>query len=493
MPVFVAAEKSVYRARSLLQLTVFGFLAVVTLLIIALLISARQLDQLAEQSRAATSEAAEAMRLSRRLIEHSGALERNARQFIVLRDGTLLDVYADRRGEFVDTLVRLDSLLANPSVADSAVRLLQQEEQAYRALLDPGTSQQMEAEYPPLLESAYALSSATSSWVDDQAGQLQQQTRETQRSLNLRTLFLVASALALAALFVTLIIRPLRQVDRAIRGLGRGAYDAAIHVEGPRDLQQLGERLDWLRERLDTLEQQRNAFLRHVSHELKTPLAAMQESAALLGEGIVGPVNERQAEIVAILDKNCQRLLILIEDLLRYNASSFEVLETMPQPIELAALADQVVSNQELALRSADLALEKELDRVTVQGDTEQIRVVLDNLLSNAIKFSPSGGVIRLTVRREDEWAAVAVEDEGPGVPPADREKVFSAFFQGKQQPRKGYHGSGLGLAIARDYARTNGGELTLEPIGRGARFLLRLPLERRKRAGQTPAAKESQ
>src|SRR5690606_2721480 len=118
-----------------------------------------------------------------------------------------------------------------------------------------------------------------------------------------------------------------------------------------------------------------------VSHELKTPLAAIHESSALLRDGAVGPLSQEQQEILRIQGNNCQRLQRLIEDLLRYNADSFSVLNLMPQPVRLDKVADGVVAAHELALKSQQIAIVREMDRITVQGDAEQLRVVIDNLM----------------------------------------------------------------------------------------------------------------
>src|SRR5690606_12872330 len=162
--------------------------------------------------------------------------------------------------------------------------------------------------------------------------------------------------------------------------LGSGSLATPVQIHGPTDLVRLGASLDWLRERLHKLEQQRTLFLRHVSHELKTPLAAIAESSSLLSDGAVGPVSDEQLEILRIQANNCHRLQRLIEDLLRYNRESFSVLNTMPQPVRLDRTIDAVIGAHELALKSQQLRIARAVERLTVQGDPEQLRVVIDNL-----------------------------------------------------------------------------------------------------------------
>jgi two-component system sensor histidine kinase GlrK len=281
----------------------------------------------------------------------------------------------------------------------------------------------------------------------------------------------------LAGVFTALITRPLLQVNRAINQLGSGSYATPVAIRGPKDLVRLGASLDWLRDRLHKLEQQRTLFLRHVSHELKTPLAAIHESSALLGDGAVGALSAEQLAIIRIQGSNCQRLQRLIEDLLRYNAESFSVLNVMPQPVRVDRVVDGVVATHELALGSRQLVIAREVEKVTVQGDAEQLRVVIDNLMTNAIRFSPQGGTITLRLREEHDCVVFEILDQGPGILPEETGKVFEAFYQGAAPNKDFYKGTGLGLAIAEEYARANGGTIEALASDDGGHFRLLLPL----------------
>src|SRR5687768_3858820 len=154
--------------------------------------------------------------------------------------------------------------------------------------------------------------------------------------------------------FTILIARPIRQIDAAIRRLGGADFSIPVQVGGPEDLQQLGERLDWMRSRLADLEQQKNRFLRHMSHELKTPLTALREGAELLSEEIVGKLAPEQREIAEILRHNSIELQKLIEDLLSYGASQAHKPAVDVARVELRRVANRVIDDQKLALRAKD-------------------------------------------------------------------------------------------------------------------------------------------
>lgn len=463
----------IFTTRSIRQLTIIGFVAVATLLIAALLMTARQLERLSEQSQTTVTMVATAMSASRQLVQQTIAMERNARQYAVLEDEEIYQLYLNRRVEYFSSLASIANLNVSVAVRQLIEELLTLESAAFARVADT----EAELAFPELSGMAYRIATAIEQWISEQQGQLRQRSADTQRSLTLQALLFIVAAFALAAVFVLLITRPLQQIDRAINSIGSGEYTREIHVRGPQDLQALGSRLNWLRGRLAELEQQRTSFLRHVSHELKTPLASMQEGAALLNDGVVGKLSAEQREISQIIGSNCQRLQALIEELLRHNAQNFAVLSAMPKTVRVDRLIDGVVEAHQLALSSGEIGVETHLAKLQVTVDEERLRVVLDNLFTNAVKFTPQNGVIRLSLWAENGDAVFEISDQGPGIPEAERARIFEAFFQGSRQGKQIYAGSGLGLAIASDYATGIGARLELRDTEAGACFRVTLAL----------------
>lgn len=465
------------KPRSILQLTVTGFLLVTGVLIVALLITVRQLDGLSTQSQGVISRSVGAMAASRTLIEQAAAMERNARQYSIVGSEDMLAVYRDRRRTFGDAAQRLIRLGLDERMASLIYTLIRNEALAYRTLRrgDPVTPDN--EVYPRLLESAYEIADLVDEWTGSRLQDIETETSDTKQLLTLQAVLLVSSAVGLAALFTALITRPLLQMEKAISQLGKGEYGEQIAISGPRDLISLGGRLEWLRNRLEQLERQRTNFLRHVSHELKTPLAAMQESAALLNDGLVGELSDEQKDIIQIQSNNCQRLQKLIDELLRHNEASFSVLNVMPQAVRVDQVVMEVVKAHELLIKQDSLNVETSLSALTVAGDPEQLRVVVDNLLTNAIKFSPRHGSISIDCRKDGNKALLDVIDEGPGINNADKEQIFEAFYQGSTPSRDSFSGTGLGLAISQEYVMANGGTIALLDSQRGAHFQVQLPL----------------
>jgi len=462
------------KPRSILQLTVTGFLSVTALLFFALIITASQLDSLVDRNVTVLDESVATLNLSHTLVELTTSLERNARQFEVLQDQDILKLYMERQEVFLDTLSQLSRFPLN-EVADELIGDLRLLEQQAASGLDAASNEEIEQSYAELLLVANRLVGEITDWSNAQVAEISSETEAAQQALTLQAFLLVAGALCLAAVFTALITRPLLQVEKAIAKLGSGGFQDRIQISGPKDLVNLGERLDWLRDRLQSLEKQRSSFLRHVSHELKTPLAAIRESASLLDDGVIGELTDQQKNILEIQINNTSRLQNLIDQLLRHHLDSFSVIGTMPSATKLNLLIDEVLEAHEIPIRTARLEIEKKLERVTVTANKEQLRVIIDNLLSNAIKYSPLGGTIEIDLRTEESTVILEIEDEGPGVPPEQSEQIFEAFFQGSLPESDLYQGSGLGLAIVKEYVEINGGKIELLQGTSGARFRVSL------------------
>jgi two-component system sensor histidine kinase GlrK len=286
-------------------------------------------------------------------------------------------------------------------------------------------------------------------------------------------------AIALAILFAMLIARPVRQLDQAIRRMGTADFKHKIYLTGPEDLRYVGQRLEWLRSRLHELEEQKARFLRHVSHELKTPLTAVREGAELLRDNVGGRLSPEQQDIVRIVRDNTLSLQKLIEDLLAYQQTRAMEPATLG-PVALADVVARVAREQKLSAYARLISVDASMRPAVVIGDAERLRTIVDNLLSNAIKYSPRSGEIALSLDTRDGFAVLDIIDQGPGVPPDDRNRIFESFYQGPAPAEGRIKGSGLGLAIAREYAVAHGGRIEVLDRAdgqRGAWFRLWLPL----------------
>ena len=436
------------------------------------------LERLLEQSRTSSEYALQLTASIQELDERTIDIERSARQYLVLDDPAFrqrFDEHLVQSLALVDTLEvqsgkRLSPLLGGWRMVAEALRsgLERRISNAELALL-----------LDRLFELNDLLRQASQRRIEAQSKQVLDEL-ETHR---LRLGGLMGLALA-GAMLVALgmgwwLVRPVRQLDQAIAKLGASRFDESIVVGGPADLRQVGRRLDWLRTRLSGLESDRERSLRHVSHELKTPLTALREGVSLLQEEVPGTLSESQREVVEILQHNVLGLQQQIESLLSLNAAAFEARRLRPTLNDLNKLLNEAVQRRELQIQARHLHVVVDAPNEKLMLDGEKISIVLDNLLSNAVDFSLESGEILLKATHEQNVLCIECIDHGPGVADEDAQRIFDPFVQGRRLaplPRKG---SGVGLSIVRELVRAMGGRVVLQPSGFGAHFCVEIPDEK--------------
>ena len=329
--------------------------------------------------------------------------------------------------------------------------------------------------YAVISAASKALLIRSSSLIDREAESLRRLASETEERAQAQLFLLLPLSIFIVAGFTYLLAKPISQLNQGIQDLGERRLDARIVVNGPEDLERLGRHLDWLRLRLVHLEEQKSQFLRHVSHELKTPLTALREGSELLAEEVAGPLAPRQREIVRILRQNSVELQRLIETLLRHGEAEFRMASVKRQPVKPGDLIATIVRRQKLAFASRNIRVTQQVEDFVMQSDPERLRVVLDNLLSNAFKYSPEGGEVTVIARHQDGQAVLEVIDQGPGVAHAERDYIFEPFYRGSADAHGAVQGTGLGLSISRDHILAMGGNIA---VGEGCgQFTVTLPL----------------
>lgn len=468
--------------RSFLRLILLGWILMALPLLFAIAFASVSLSKLSARSETAMQHASQATRLGWELEEDLVQMERILRQYEVLGDASLLDDYAAARSEWRTNAEAFTQvpLLASLAARTEEMRVL--EATAFQKLLSAGTPA-----LKPLRETLVDFKGRTFDLIEE-VGRLSEAERLLFRTeaetLQQQLLIAVSLALLLAGTLLwfsrRVVAQVLGSIERAVIALGNNLLDRRIRLKGPDDVRWIGKRLDWLRCRLLTLENERTRMLRHISHELKTPLAALREGSSLLSEGVAGPLSPQQTKIANIMQGNALRLQALIDGLLRLQQAEHLRDRIAPEPLRLDEIVQQVLATHELAARDKRLRLTGTLAPLTIEGGREEITTIVSNLVSNAIKFSPERGTVRLTLSRDQRRAVIDVMDEGPGVPEADRKMIFEPFYRGPET--KSVAGTGLGLAIAREFATAHNGSLDYLESANGAHFRATLPL-----AGEKP------
>jgi two-component system sensor histidine kinase QseC len=275
-----------------------------------------------------------------------------------------------------------------------------------------------------------------------------------------------------AWLSIRLALRPWRKVAAEVASRGPQDLRPLSYRARHREMRGMVDGINALMRRVGDSAQRERAFIADAAHELRTPLAAMRVNVEAL-QGQTGDARQRQL-LDGILSSGA-RATRLVSQLLRLMRSDATAEEAVPLAF------DELVQERMAVLSGIGHARGVELELggdngLHVIGRREGLVSLVDNLLDNAIKYSPDRGTVHADLRREDGRVVLRIADQGPGIAPELRERVFDRFFR---DPRQTQSGSGLGLAIARAVAEQHGGEISLDAVDGGAGLLVtvRLPL----------------
>lgn len=295
-----------------------------------------------------------------------------------------------------------------------------------------------------------------------------------------QVLAVALAALLLAAagvwFYVRSVMKPLGQMTAAAGRMADGDFSVRADTTGNvRELQDLGAAFNTMADRLDETEQSRRDFVANVSHELRSPITSIRGFAEGMRDGVIPP--EQHTKYLGVVADETARLSRLIGDLL-----SLSRLERSDAAPELTTFDICEMLRRAVIRRIGDLDAHRlepvpvfESEHLFVRADSGRIEQVIVNLLDNAVKFTPDGGRIELRVRTEGGKRLITVADNGIGIAPEDRQKVFDRFFTEDRAHTSG-HGTGLGLSICRRILQMHGETIRLDDVPEGASFTFTLP-----------------
>lgn len=446
--------------RSLRQLVLMAFLLVLLPLLVLAWQAWESLSALSERAADTNRTTLTDVRRSETMARTALELERSYRQYCVLDDPMLANLYQTQRTKYAQMLDAQSSVLPDSRIATTLHNSLGQ---LVKISCDNSNPVKASSDALEAFSTANAkLVQSTREVVFSRGLQLQREIAERGQYFGWQALILFLLSLGLVLLFTRMIIGPVKAVERMINRLGEGRQlSHNLAYKGPRELRSLGQRILWLSERLAWLESQRHEFLRHISHELKTPLASMREGTALLADEVVGTLTPDQQEVVSILDQSSRHLQRLIEQLLDYNRKLSEAPVAMGE-VQLEPLINGIVSSHSLTARAKMMQTEVTLPVAVCRADATLLARAIDNLYSNAIHYGGESGTIWIRSRQQGRKVLIEVANTGSTIPEAERKMIFEPFFQGNQQRKGAVKGSGLGLSIARDCIHRLQGDLQL-------------------------------
>lgn len=446
--------------RSLRQLVTMAFLLVLLPLLVLAWQAWHSLNVLSEHAARINRTTLTDARRSEMMMAAALEMERSYRQFCVLEDATLSRVYLNQRQRYIALLQTQDDVVVQPVITVPLHHDLDQ--LAHISCASSAPTLAGAASLESFARHNTQLVQATRSVIAKRGLELQQQIARRGQFFGWQALAVFLVSLVLVLLFTRMITGPVKGLGRMISRLGEGEYlDRNMLFSGPRELRFIGQRIVWLSDRLAWLEAQRHQFLRHLSHELKTPLASLREGTDLLADGVVGELTHEQREVVEILDTSSRNLQTLIEQLLDYNRQLTGHILT-PQKVALAPIIEAVQSAHRLPAQAKKMTTRVVLDEAWCQADSELLRRALDNLYSNAVHYGAASGTIYFTSRRSGNWVHIEVANTGQPIPGDERMMIFEPFYQGSLRREGAIKGSGLGLSIALDCVTRMQGKLSL-------------------------------
>jgi signal transduction histidine kinase len=287
----------------------------------------------------------------------------------------------------------------------------------------------------------------------------------------------VLLAVLIAGLTARSVSGPLGRMAAAARRIPAGEY-TRIEEDGPEEVRDLARAFNEMVVQVQAGQKSQRDFVANISHELKTPLTAVQGFAQAITDGTAGTPEEIN-RAASVIREEAGRMHALVIDLLELARLEGGGYEPAREPVDLEILLRSVIEklSPQFAAAGVTAALAAEANPL-VTGDPDRLFQVFANLLDNAIRAGPAGSAVAVRLARDGDRAVVEIADRGPGIPPEERGRIFERFYQlDKSRARGGGGGFGLGLAIVREIVEAHGGEITVESeVGRGSVFRVRIP-----------------
>lgn len=427
---------------------------------------------------------------SQALVDQLLDLDRSIRQYQILEDPELFTVFQAHHQTFLD-LSRQTSLYNLPEDFQfTLAQLTQSETDLYTRIVNKNNleSESLSMEdikgYTRLRADARQLVMQGNGKITLETEALSALASLVREQVVSAALVSVSLALILGSILLYLINRPIKRIEWAIRNLGNEQFNKHINIEGPRDLREIGQYLEWLRTKLNKLENSKQFFIKTISHELKTPLATLMEGADLLQDEVVGELNAEQHKIIELLQIANISLNSLIENLLEYQKTTSTLTKMNFSQFNLNQVIEHISADYQLLLDRKRVVINREGKKIDLMADRDKIRIIMSNLFSNALKFSPDGGQIIIKLEVKGAYLHILIADQGPGIAENQKPHIFTEFYQQETPENWKIKGSGLGLSLVKDYVAAHHGTINLLESSEeycGAHFLIELPLEPKK------------
>ena len=283
-------------------------------------------------------------------------------------------------------------------------------------------------------------------------------------------------ALLLGIFLSRTISRPIRELTRATHAIAQGDLQQQVDIRSRDELGELANAFNKMSAELSRSINTRKQMTADIAHELRTPLSLILGHAEAVHDGVLQPTREN----FEIIREEAERLEHLVDDLRTLSLADAGELSMQLQSVSPARLLEDLAAHYRLHTQTKDLDLQLEISNSLpdLQMDPGRITQVLTNILDNAVRHTPPGGLITLASSQTPDGVALSVRDSGPGLPPADLERIFDRFYRADESRTRTDGGSGLGLAIAKSIVQAHGGTIRAESRqGNGLMVIITLPV----------------
>ncbi|WP_428354611.1 sensor histidine kinase [Methyloprofundus sp.] len=471
---------------SIYQWTLLIFFVVTLPLILTLIYSVKSIQDYTDRSHATLFQTVRVSENNEALLNHLLVMDRSIRQYQILEDVAIFNVFQNNHQRFIEIAARTSQFQIPRTIQQLLAKLIQNELRVYDQILaikDLQTeklSAEDITEYVQLRTEAQALVSKGNSQIYIETESLSALAILVRNQVTYSALVSVLLAFLLGLLLLYLINKPIKSIARAIHKLGNAQVNERIYIEGPKDLREVGQQLEWLRQRLNQLDNSKQFFIKTISHELKTPLATIMEGADLLQDEVVGELNAEQHKIIELLQIANIRLNSLIENLIEYQKAGSTLATMNYAKFNLNQLLKHICVEYQLLLDSKQVSIDFTAKSIDFVADRDKMRIIISNLISNALKFSPQGGQIKIELQTTHNKLQILIADQGPGIAKNHQAHIFSEFYKQPIPESWKIKSSGLGLSLVKDYVMAHRGQVRIlesDSEYSGAHFLVILPL----------------
>jgi two-component system sensor histidine kinase GlrK len=275
------------------------------------------------------------------------------------------------------------------------------------------------------------------------------------------------------------ITKPISVLIDKTREIATGVFKGDLHLSSPPEIKELSQAVNFMCDRLKSMDRMKSDFFSMMSHELRTPLTSINVGTDMLLHGSAGEITKEQKDILDIIARESQRLIGMVNSILDLAKMEAGMMVFHFNPTDMTPLIHQTIAETKPLAMGKEIRLQMENPQSLpmIKMDRERMLQVLRNFIGNAIKFTPRGGQITVSAVPKEGILEVCVKDTGPGIPKENLTIIFEKFQQAPLQRANSMRGSGLGLAIAKHIITAHGGKVWAESgPGQGSSFFFVLP-----------------